>query len=219
LVRLEIVNGDEGELQVTRPWLSRTSRQPQTRLDHPQVESLVALEVLMRIEELLVDPRRREHAAMPEADALTEVDALQEAQLLDVRLDALRSTVWLLFDCRGALQIEMGNTAVIVAYGLHRFSWVAQPRGRLTAWTVVSSEPVARGGVWSLSLAFVPSARLELEADSAEFFVGNVPGGDEAPPNYMEADDATIRAGLQSWTSTFEPVHAVFLDPASADPS
>jgi hypothetical protein len=59
----------------------------------------------MRIEELLVDPRRREHAAMPEADALTESDALQEAQLLDVRLDALRSTVWLLFDCRGALQI------------------------------------------------------------------------------------------------------------------
>jgi hypothetical protein len=31
---------------------------------------------------------------MPEADALTEVDALQEAQLLEVRFDALRCTVW-----------------------------------------------------------------------------------------------------------------------------
>src|SRR5947208_137171 len=154
----------------------------------------------MRIEELLVDPRRREHAAMPEADALTESDALQEVQLLDVRLDALRSTVWLLFDCRGALQIQMGNAAVIVAHGLRRFSWIAQPRGRLTAWTIVSSEPVARSGKWSLSLAFVPNARLELEADSAEFFVGNVPGCDETPPNYMEADDPTIRAGLPSWS-------------------
>jgi hypothetical protein len=173
----------------------------------------------MRLEELLVDPHRREHAAMPEADALTQSHALQEAQLLDVRLDALRSTVWLLFDCRGALQIEMGNTAVIVAHGLRRLSWVAQPRGRLTAWTVVSSEPVARGGMWSLSLGFVPSARMELEADSAEFFVGNVPGCDEAPPNYTEADDATIRAGLPSWTSTFEPIHAVFLDPAPSRPS
>jgi hypothetical protein len=110
------------------------SRQPVHGADRSQVESLVALEVLMRIEELLVDPRRREHAAMPEA-------------------------------------------------------------------------------------AFVPSTRLELEADSAEFFVGNVPGGDEAPPNHMEADDATIRAGLPSWTSTFEPVHAVLLDPASSDPN
>jgi hypothetical protein len=173
----------------------------------------------MQIEELLVDPRRREHAAMPEADALIEVDALQEAQLLDVRLDALRSTVWLLFDCRGAVQIEMGNTAVIVGHGLCRLSWVAQPRRPLTAWTVVSSEPIGRGGLWSLSLALVPSARLEVEAASAEFFVGNVPGCDKAPPNYMEADDATIRAGLPSWTSTFEPVHAAFLAPASSDPS
>jgi hypothetical protein len=171
----------------------------------------------MRIDELLDDPRRREQAAMPEADALTETDALQEAQLLDVRLDALRSTVWLLFDCRGALQIQMGNTAVIVAYGLHRLSWVGQPRGRLTAWTVVRSTPVARDGVWSLSLGFVPSGGLELEADSSEFFVGNVPGCDEAPPNYTEKDDATIRAGLPGWTSTFEPVHAVFLGPAPSD--
>jgi hypothetical protein len=171
----------------------------------------------MRIDELLDDPCRRKHAAMPEADALTESDALQEAQLLDVRLDALRSSVWLLFDCRGALQIEMGNTAVIVAYGLRRFSWVAQPRGRLTARTVVSSEPIVRGGLWSLSLGFVPSARLELEADAAEFFVGDVPGCDEAPPNYTETDEPTIRAGVPSWTSTFEPVHAVFFGPASSD--
>jgi hypothetical protein len=115
----------------------------------------------MRIDELLDDPRRHGHAAMPEADALTETDALQEAELLDVRLDALRSTVSLLFDCRGALQIRMGNTAVIVGHGVHRISWVGQPRGRLTARTVVRSEPVARDGMWSLSLGFVPSGRLE----------------------------------------------------------
>ena len=61
---------------------------------------------------------------------------------------------------------------------------------------------------------FVPGGQ-----GSAEFFVRNVPGCDEAPPNYTEADDATIRAGLPSWTSTFEPVHAVFLDPAPSKPS
>ena len=172
----------------------------------------------MLIEELLVDPRRREHAAMPEADALTESGALQEAQLLDVRLDVLRSTAWLLFDCRGALQIEMGNTAVISAHGVRRLSWVAKARGRLTSWSVVASNPSVIDSTWSLSLAFAPNARLELEAESAEFFVGDVAGCDEAPPDYTEADDETIRAGLPNWSSTFAPVHAVFLDPVSSAP-
>lgn len=173
----------------------------------------------MLIQELLVDPRRRGHAASPEADALTASGALQEAQLLDVRVDVLRSTIWLLFDCRGALQIEMGNTAVIAAHGLRRFSWAGKPRGRLTAWSVVASEPSVGEGSWFLSLSFAPSARLDLEAESAEFFVGDVPGCDEAPPDYTDADDETIRGGIQSWTSTFEPVHAVFLDPESSWPN
>ncbi|HEY2668291.1 MAG TPA: hypothetical protein VGK51_15785 [Actinomycetota bacterium] len=169
---------------------------------------------LLSIEALLMDPRRRKYAAMPEADPLTESDALQEAQLVDVRLDVVRSTAWLLFDCRGALQMQMGNTAVLGAHGVRSFSWRGEPRGAFTAWTVVGSEPVAKDGVWSLSLPFVPRARLDMEAASAEFFVGNVPGGDQAPPDYTEADDATIRAGVPSWISEFEPVHAVFLDPA-----
>lgn len=68
----------------------------------------------MNITELLRDEDRRRFAAQQEADALREVDSLQEAQLLDVQVDALRSRACLLFDCRGALQIEMGNTAVLV---------------------------------------------------------------------------------------------------------
>jgi hypothetical protein len=41
---------------------------------------------------------------------------------------------------------------------------------------------------------------------------GDVPGCDEGPPDYTEADDETIAAGFPQWKSTFEPVHAVFLD-------
>jgi hypothetical protein len=170
----------------------------------------------MSIEELLRDPQRRQYAAKPEADALTERDALQEAQLLDVRLDTLRSTVWLLFDCKGAVQIEMGNTAIVVAHGVHRFSWTADRRGPYTAWTVVGSEPRAQRGVWSFTLSFAPSARLEVQATSAEFFVGDVPGCDNPQPNFATEDDETIRNGLAGWESSFDPVHAVFLDPDQA---
>src|SRR6266567_2002896 len=50
------------------------------------------------VEELLSDPALRRFASQPEMDPLTQEDALQEAQLLDVRLSALRLTVGLLFE-------------------------------------------------------------------------------------------------------------------------
>ena len=157
----------------------------------------------MSIDEFLWDPQRRTYAAMPEADALTEEDALQEAQLLDVRLDVLRSTVWLLFDCKGAVQIEMGNTAILVAHGVDRYVWSSKRRGRYTAWSVVGSEPHAQDGFWTLALTFAPSARLEMRATSAEFFVGDVPGCDEPQPDYGTEDDETIRkAGVEGLHQT-----------------
>lgn len=175
----------------------------------------MALGVQVKIQEMLRDSARRQFAAQPESDALIEADALREAQLLDVHVDVLRSTVYLLFDCRGALQIEMGNTAIIVARGLERISWNGSPRGPRTAWSVVGWEPRLDAGRWLLASDFFPLARLELSASTAEFYVGDVPGCDGPPPDYTDADDETVRAGIASWESTFEPVHATFLDPQS----
>src|SRR5205085_416302 len=79
--------------------------------------------------DLLDDASRRSYAASPEMDALTEPGALQEAQLIAARLDAVRSQAWLLIDCRGALQIRMGNTAIIIAKAVRRFAWQAKPAG------------------------------------------------------------------------------------------
>ncbi|WP_152364015.1 hypothetical protein [Microlunatus speluncae] len=62
---------------------------------------------------------------------------LAEAALLDVRLDATTSELWLLFDCRGALQIAEANTAVIAVNGVTAFSWEAEPRHSRT-WRVVT---------------------------------------------------------------------------------
>jgi hypothetical protein len=168
----------------------------------------------MMISELLVDAARRRFAAQPESDALRDPDALQEAQLLDVHVDVLRSCAYLFFDCRGALQIEMGNTAVIAVAGLEQVSWSGLPRGPRTAWSVVGWEP-RLGERWVLSAAFAPRARLDLTAVTAEFYVGDVPGCDAAPPDYTEADEVTLRAGLAGWHSEFEPIHATFLGPSS----
>jgi hypothetical protein len=69
----------------------------------------------MIIEELLSDPGVRRFAARPEMDPLTEEDALQEAQLLEVRIDALRSSVALLLELRMALQLPTANTGILIA--------------------------------------------------------------------------------------------------------
>lgn len=174
---------------------------------------MVALGVLMTIEELFSDVGRRRFAAQPEMDPLTEPDALQEAQLLDIRVHALTSAVALLFDLRTALQFMEGNTALLIAHGVREFGWSSEPRSSArTAWNVVSSQPSVSNGTFSIVLGFIPSARLVLRAVSAEYYVGDVAAIGDTPPDYGGADDALIRAGLADWSSPFAPAHAVFLD-------
>ncbi len=170
---------------------------------------------MITIEELLLpDPGLRRFAAQPEMDPLTEEDALQEAQLLDVRFDALRSTVGLLFELRLALQLRQANTGVLVARGVRELSWTAGPRSTTkTAWTVGGSIPRNENRLFGIELGVWPNAQLRLTAESASFFAGDVLGLDRIP-DYMDDDEATIRAQLASWHSEFAPVHAVFLDPA-----
>lgn len=156
----------------------------------------------------------RRFAARPEMDPLTEDDALQEAQLLDVRIDASRSTVGLLFELRVALQLREANTGVLVAHGVRNIRWTASPRSTTrTAWNVITSTPRYADRLFELNLGFWPEGRLELSAGQAAFFVGDVGGIGAAPPDYG-GDESTIQAGLAGWHSTFTPVHAVFLDPA-----
>lgn len=173
---------------------------------------------MITIEDLLLsDSRWREYASQPEMNPLTEDDALQEAQLLDVRFDALRSTVGLLFELRSALQLREANTGVLIARGVQELSWSAAGKRSTdrTAWTVGGSVISNADRLFRLELGMwpAPGAQLRLVAESAAFFAGDVPGLDRIP-DYVVDDEATIRANLAGWHSPFVPVHAVFLDPA-----
>jgi hypothetical protein len=64
----------------------------------------------MKIEDLLMSSLGLGAlGAPPEMNPLTETDALQEAQLLGVRFDALSLTAGLLFELRIALQFARGE--------------------------------------------------------------------------------------------------------------
>ncbi|MFN6118743.1 MAG: hypothetical protein ACK5CE_03755 [Actinomycetes bacterium] len=168
---------------------------------------------------LLPSPALRALGAQPEMDPLTELDALQEAQLLDVRFDTLTLTAGLLLELRMALQLREANTGVLWVRGVRQLSWSGPSRAtEMTAWSVGSSVPRAEDGVFSLTLSMwpAPGAQLTLVGESAAFFAGDVPGLNEAPPDYGALDVESVREGLASWDSEFVPVHAVFLDPAES---
>lgn len=171
----------------------------------------------MRIQDLLaLDPALRDHAAKPEMDLFTEDDALREAQVISLSFDAVAGVVAVIFELRTALQLREANTGVLVLHDVRRLSWSGQaPAVDLVAWTVGSSSASPAGDAISLSLVMWPhpGARLDLEAGRGAFFVGDVPGLGEAPPDYSAGTREAVSEFVATWSSEFAPVSAVYLDP------
>jgi hypothetical protein len=149
----------------------------------------------------------------PDMDPLIENDALQEAQLLDLRVHALSSTAGLLFELRTALQFEYGNAAVLIVRGLQKSTWRATQRsGERTAWSVVGSEMHAGSGLVGLNVTFSPGSSIEIVGTSAEFYVLDVSGIGEAPPDYCADGEGSIRTGLPGWGCSFSLLQASYLE-------
>ncbi len=180
--------------------------------------SLLIVCTAMIVSDVIHDPSRRTFAARPEMDPLTEEGALQEAALVDMRLIAAESILAVLFDLRMALQLRMGNTAILVARGVRELEWGAGAGVRLPRiwYAVVGSAPDTRDGRFALTIGLAPDAELRLVAAGAEFFVGDVPHLNETPPDFTVAGAEEIAGGIPSWESTFVPSFGTFLDPVEA---
>lgn len=175
----------------------------------------------MKIHDLFrLGPALREYDSLAETNPLTNEDALQEAQVLDVRLDALAGRVGILFELRQALQLQEANTGVLVAQGVRELKWSGPSRDTaLTAWSIGSSVPSAKDRLFGLNLVMwpYPGAHLSLIAEHAAFFVGEVPGLLDAPPDFSAQDRTGLGGQVATWESPFKPVSAAFLDPATND--
>lgn len=155
---------------------------------------------------------RLEISALVEAadpDPLREVDTLQEAQLLDSRVCPLTSTAALLFELRTSLQFDVGNAALLVVRGLSSFGWKS-PAARvpLTAFTVVSSLPDRAAGSFRARFGFFPDAQLDVAGTQAEFYVLEVDGISDVPPDYSGMSQDRIERELPSWSSMCNPLQA-----------
>lgn len=167
----------------------------------------------MIVRELLSDDLSQVSDAQPDSNPLSEEDALQEAQILEILFDTARSTVGVLFDLRTALQLRDGNTGVLVARNVTSLVWSAKSRRtNRTAWNVTQSLPGRDGLHFTLEVRMFPDASLTIVAQQACFFTGTVPGLGEVPPDYYD-DDSTIVGKLAQWESSFLPLQAAFINP------
>jgi hypothetical protein len=172
---------------------------------------------MITAEDLIWTPSQEPGIPGPDVDPLIENDALQEAQLLDLRVHALSSTVGLLFELRTALQFEYGNAAVLIVRGLQASNWRAVQRSREgTAWSVVGSAVCMRCGLLDLNITFSPSSSIEILGTSAEFYVLDVPEIGETPPDYCSDGEERIRSGLPGWGSSFSILQASYLEQQGA---
>lgn len=164
----------------------------------------------MDLEEFLRSDDRLSVERRPEADALREVDAHAESALVDLRASFVESSVWVLLDCRGSLHVSEANTAAVVLRGVTHVSWEL-PRTGTFAWQTVGDWRVGEvdGGV-ELFVGLLAGGEVTVRAAGAEYFVGDVPGGDEPPPDFTTASPAEVHAGMAGWSSEFRPVAASF---------
>jgi hypothetical protein len=147
-----------------------------------------------------------------EVDPFSMEDGLQEAQVLDIRLDTLTGVAAILLELRLALHIRGSNTGLIVAHGVRELVWSAPARDTpLTAWSVGSSRCVRDEGILRMNLTMWPhpGAQLLLSAEAATFFVGDVPGLSESPPDYTEMSPGEGDGEIAGWESEFVVVGAV----------
>ncbi|MFT3944834.1 MAG: hypothetical protein QM705_13560 [Ancrocorticia sp.] len=165
---------------------------------------------------LLIDPAFAAGvSAIPsDANPFKEEAALQEAQLLDFRFDALAGVAGLLFELRQSLQPWESNTGVLVADRVSAFAWSGPKREPgVMALPIVGSEFSVKEGAFKLTLDvwLGPGAELSLSAGNAAFYTGNVPGLTQAPPDYTENDRSMLIGQIPAWDSLFEPTGASWL--------
>lgn len=81
------------------------------------------------------------------------------------------------------------------------------------AWYVVGSSPATEAGAFRLVVECAISTWLLVVATRAACVTGSVPGIGAGPPDYVQDDEKTIRAGIAGWRSAFAPIAATFTGP------
>ncbi|MBL1079598.1 hypothetical protein JK358_34860 [Nocardia sp. 2] len=159
----------------------------------------------MRIESLLVDANNRVPAQVQWNPLLVE-DLLLEACVLDFRYVPQTSSVGVLLDLRTALQIDEGNTGLLIVENTLKMAIsIDKPHGAMVS-TIVGSVPdTDTPATYGIEIACMPAAVITIAGQRALFHVGNVDGIGDAQP-MLEGEEFPTE-GFQRWESDIALVY------------
>lgn len=140
-------------------------------------------------------------AAAAESDPFTDEEALEESQVLDVRFDAVHGRLGVLLELRVAMGFTEGDTALLVLHDVESFSWRADSAGPRRVREVAAVAADRSQGRLRISLEIDPGDALTCSASHGDFYVLEVEGLEEAPPDYTGHDEDAIQDGLAQWHS------------------
>lgn len=166
----------------------------------------------MKISEFVSSSDRLSVTTKPEFDALRDEGALEDAALIGLKLDLVRSNAYLLFDCRVALNIREGDTAVLVLRSLRNLAW-SGPSAEDRVWRAVDMWRITKisGAAFALESWLTFDEPFSAQFGAGEFYIGSVPGIYPAPPSFLHASERSMVESLQGWDSEFHVVSASFL--------
>lgn len=142
-------------------------------------------------------------------DPLRIEDMMQECALLDVRHFASSSALGLLLDLRTALQLDVGNTALVVIGGISSYSWVSDTAEADTMMrTVVGSYPTLTDTEYKLEVTCSPRSAFHATGKWASFYEGNVRSIGESQPDLTSDDPASLASGFPNWQSELEVAYS-----------
>jgi hypothetical protein len=138
----------------------------------------------LRINELTAHLSQLASLPRPDPDPLFEVEALDEASLVDLRIDMACSTALVVFDLRQALQLRSAQAAVLIGRGVRLWEWVTEGRLQIpAAWRVLGwkSSP----SLHTIEFGCAPDATCKVEASQFCIVMGDIPGLASAPSDYL----------------------------------
>jgi hypothetical protein len=141
-------------------------------------------------------------------------EGFDEAQLIDIRIDALHCTVGMLYEMRpSTMQYNMEDLSVEAGVLILREStgveWKAVPTGRPNphSWAVMSSSHAIHGHQLELvlELGLIGGMDFRATAAAAEFYVGRMPALPDEIPSYP--DHVDVSGLVPGWDMEFFPTH------------
>ncbi|GGK59996.1 hypothetical protein [Nocardia camponoti] len=170
-------------------------------------------DLMITIEDLAFSDDRPTWDGMTDEGSLAEVDALQEMQILDIRVSPLVGKVAILLEARTALQFRAGNSVLCVVDGAQLFGWNSvKSRTGFTAYSVVGNLTAISDAV-AVNFVLHPSAELIVRGVAARFYLLDAIGVSDSIPDYADADWKSLNSQLPRWSSRFEVLQSSYVEP------